>query len=137
MEEQHDEAKVEHLKHALASRRQLREAAIKFEHAALKPLFLLNGGGLIALLTLLGAKSADQFDQDWVIVSLIAWGFGLTFAGFATGFGYFSQFAFYKAHGDNVRLKFRFDEYISQEEDDDQTVPIRLTHTPTRDRLCA
>ena len=65
-----DKKELEQLKHALSSRRQLREAAARFEHAALKPLFLLNGGGLIVVLAFLGTESASQLARAWMKIDL-------------------------------------------------------------------
>jgi len=94
-----DKIKLEHVKHALESRRQLRQATINFEHASLRVLFLLNGGGLIAFLTFLGTEAGKGLENKWTICTLISWLVGLALAGLATGFGYQSQLNFYKAHG--------------------------------------
>ena len=118
MSENHIE--LEHLKHALESRRQLRQAAMNFEHVALRPLYLLNGGGLVAFLTFLGTGSTPDIDKGWVTGSLVAWLIGLVLAGFTTIFAYRSQFHFYKAHGDYQRVKVGLKEYPVDDEISDE-----------------
>ncbi len=115
------EVEIEHLRHALESRRQLRQATINFEHAALKPLYLLNGGGLIAFLTFLGTGAATNLEGGWTTAAMVIWLIGLVLAGFATAFGYQSQFEFYKAHGAYQQVQIGLKEYprdnnISDEE---------------------
>ena len=123
MADEGDETKLEHIKHALESRRQLRQATINFEHAALRVLFLLNGGGLIAFLTFLGTGAGKGLENKWTTTaSLIVWLIGLVLAGFATGFGYKSQFKFYKAHGDYQRVQVGLMEYPLDEDLSDEVL---------------
>jgi len=111
MEEEEQRKQLEQLKHALESSRQLRQATMNFEHAALKPLFLLNGGALIAFIAFLGSDAGRIMNRDLVISALVCWAIGLLFAAVAVLYGYGSQFAFYKAHGHNLCLKFKIYEY--------------------------
>ncbi|MCH8111937.1 MAG: hypothetical protein IH905_08295 [Proteobacteria bacterium] len=79
------------------------KATVAWEHAILKPPFLLNGGALIAVLTFLGHvwtadPSQNLVVSKWLmILAMILWVLGLVAAGAATLFGYESQFAFLKA----------------------------------------
>ena len=115
MADEQQQIKSEHVRHALESRRQLRQATMNFEHA-----MLLNGGGLVALLTFLGTGKAGGL--GWAVpYSLTAWGIGLVLAGLATWFGYQSQFKFYKAHGDYQRVQIHLMEYPV---DDQQPVAV-------------
>jgi hypothetical protein len=72
----------------------LNRATAEFERAALQPLFLLNGGAMVAFLTLLGAvagKSQTNLDLAATKWALTVWSGGLLLAAFATAFGYLSQ----------------------------------------------
>jgi len=75
---------------------ELNRATAAFEHAALKPLTLLNGGATVAFLTLLGAvwKEGNAPSIEWVGAAIGSWCLGLVLAAVATAFGYFSQRAF-------------------------------------------
>jgi hypothetical protein len=94
------EKEIERYKAMHAYRLELVRATNAFEHAALKPPFILNGGALIVVMALLGAiwKDNGQFaEKGLLIYSLIFWGAGLFFAAIAAASGYLSQFAFLKA----------------------------------------
>ena len=115
------EKRPEHINHALESRRQLRQATINFEHAALRVLFLLNGGALIAFLAFLGTDTAKELTSKGTTdFALAAWLAGLILGGFAALFGYRSQFQFYKAHGDYQRFQIGLNEYPLEEDRSDQ-----------------
>lgn len=76
--------------------RDLFEATVKFEHASLRPLYLLNGGAAVAVLAFSGG--APQFAAI-MVTPIKFWVIGLVFAAFATFAGYFSQLKFYKRLG--------------------------------------
>ena len=74
---------------------ELNRAAVQFEHAVLSPLFLLNGGAVVAFLTLVGAASGSgsTFDIDETVAGLacVLWAIGLGAAAMATYLGFQSQ----------------------------------------------
>jgi hypothetical protein len=78
----------------------LNQATSAFEHAAIAPLLLLNGGGAVAFLTLLGAvsnpKARFSASIDWAIAAAVSWGVGLLLAALAASFGLISQRSFSK-----------------------------------------
>jgi hypothetical protein len=56
----------------------LNQATSKFEHAVVAPLLLLNGGGAVAYLTLLGAINSKQpstlgVHTSWIAPALVMW----------------------------------------------------------------
>jgi len=58
---------------------ELVRATVAFEHAAVKPLFILNGGALVVVFALLGAIWNDrgQFaEKRWLVAALVCWGRG-------------------------------------------------------------
>jgi len=75
----------------------LNQATAEFERAALQPLFLLNGGAVIALLTLLGAilekakAGAVTIRFELIEVALGIWCAGLAAAAVTTITGYLTQ----------------------------------------------
>jgi len=78
---------------------ELVRATVAFEHAAVKPLFILNGGALVVVFALLGAIWNDrgQFaEKRWLVAALVCWGVGVFLAAITTAFGYRSQLAFLK-----------------------------------------
>lgn len=79
----------------LQSALQLQEATSRFEHAALQPLYLLNGGALIASVTYLAQQ--NQFAGPFVPLALACWAVGFVLAAIATGCAYKSQLGFYRA----------------------------------------
>lgn len=76
----------------------LNQATGAFEHAVLAPLYLLNGGGAIALLTLAGAASGDEpslsVHTGVALVAVAFWVAGLLAAVAATWWGYRVQRGF-------------------------------------------
>lgn len=74
---------------------ELNRATAAFEHAVLAPLYLLNGGAVVAFLTLLGAASASDSRLDietgWAVAAMTSWALGLLAAALATWFGYRAQ----------------------------------------------
>ncbi len=51
---------LEFLKFSLSHTRDLQKSTAAFEHAALKPLFLLNGGALVVMMAFLGSEAAPR-----------------------------------------------------------------------------
>ena len=77
----------------------LNERTSEFERAALQPLFLLNGGAVVAFLTLLGAiweKGAVSVNFGVATWAVLMWCAGLVTAALATGAGYLCQSTFAK-----------------------------------------
>lgn len=75
---------------------QLQKATTDFEHAALKPPILLNGGAMLATLTYLGARSIPAGSSPcWVVATIGAFSIGLACGALAIYFGYRAQHAFY------------------------------------------
>src|SRR5512143_171398 len=95
------ELEIEKFKAKAAHELELTRATAQFEHAAMRPLYLLNGGALIATLTYLGhALGSDKPEPTrWAILTALAlWLSGLLFAGLTAQFGYNSQWNFLKAY---------------------------------------
>jgi hypothetical protein len=67
-----------------AHERMLNEATSRFEHAVLAPLVVLNGGAVVAFLTLLGALMKDDLWHEYALLvggaAVLAWVFGLVVA---------------------------------------------------------
>jgi hypothetical protein len=80
----------------------LNEATSKLEHAELAPLIVLNGGALVAFLTLVGALLGK--DSGWrpelafAGIAIVAWGFGLVAAAFASHYTLKQQAKISAAH---------------------------------------
>ena len=72
---------------------ELNKATSAFEHAALRPGIILNGGAAVAFVTLLGAVKnvPPSFHTPLAAEAIMAWGVGLFFAALATAFGWISQ----------------------------------------------
>ena len=72
---------------------ELNRATAAFEHAALRHTTLLNGGALVAFLTLLGAiwKDDNVPSLEQVGLAILLWSVGLFMAALATVFAYRSQ----------------------------------------------
>jgi hypothetical protein len=95
------ELDIEKFKAEAAHELELTRLTAQFEHAAMRPLYLLNGGALIATLTYLGHALSDDKPQPtpWAILTAMAlWLLGLFFAGLTAQFGYNSQLNFLKAY---------------------------------------
>jgi hypothetical protein len=79
---------------------ELLKAKAAFEHAALRPLLLLNGGALIVYLALFGGlRSTDPslIDLPFSIAAMVAWVVGWILSFSAIACAYYSQKAFEKA----------------------------------------
>jgi hypothetical protein len=74
---------------------ELNKATAAFEHAIVSALFLLNGGAVVAFLTLLGAASANEsnlhVELDLAICALSSWAVALVGAAAGAYLGYRSQ----------------------------------------------
>ncbi|KQO98482.1 hypothetical protein [Leifsonia sp. Leaf264] len=74
---------------------ELNRATSAFEHALLSPLFILNGGGAVAFLTLLGATSSKdsslQISPSSAAWAVGLWATGLFVAAVGVLFAYLSQ----------------------------------------------
>jgi len=97
-------AKLEQLKRAYALEYEMVRATATFEHALLRPLFILNGGALVAYLALFGAlnRSTDtlaSLDFSWGQFAVYLWLAGLLVATLAAYLGAQSQFEFRKQRG--------------------------------------
>lgn len=98
------EVELETLKALRAHELMLNEATSAFEHAAIAPLLVINGGGAVAFLTLLGAVADKQKSGSvhivtgWALAATAAWGLGLVAAACAASLGYRAQRGFSKAH---------------------------------------
>jgi hypothetical protein len=82
---------LEQEKEAVEHGRLLTQATIAFEHAAIRPLYLLNGGAVIAALTYagnIGKLGGSRLDFGFLIGALMAWSAGLVAAFAVTAFGY-------------------------------------------------
>ena len=83
-----------------ASELELLKATVAFEHAAIRPLYLLNGGAIIAALTFVGnvggSGSASTPVGSAIKLALGMWAAGLVAAFITTTSGYWSQLAFLK-----------------------------------------
>ena len=91
-----------------------------FEHASLKPIFLLNGGALVAYSTFLVANlKQETVVSFYVLAAAIAWAFGLVLATVATLFLYHSQWFFRRAAARKV-------EAIEAEQDSDHGSSVKL-----------
>ena len=78
---------------------ELVRATVAFEHAALKPLYFLNGGALVVLLAFLGAVAsaeASSLEISWGFIwsATGSWATGLILAVLATAFTFRSQWYF-------------------------------------------
>jgi hypothetical protein len=79
---------------------ELIKATAAFEHAALRPPFLLNGGALVVYLALFGALRSSEHGEInlyYSIAAMTAWVVGLILSFSAVACAYYSQKRFEKA----------------------------------------
>ena len=88
---------IERYRARIAARIEMFRAVAAFEHAALRPLLLLNGGAAVALLAFIGQVWPEVISGT--LIAMAIWSVGLALATIATSLGYFSQNTFYKASG--------------------------------------
>jgi len=94
MEPQDPSPEIEVYKAVRAHELELNRATAGFEHAVLTPLFLLNGGALVAFLTLLGAVSPEgpiSIEISSARTASLLWAVGLLVAAMAAYCGYRAQ----------------------------------------------
>ena len=82
-------------------------ATTAFEHAALRPAYMLNGGALIVFLALFGSVVTSNdpsqiLDEPLAICAIGVWVLGLVGAASSTVLGYYSQLSF--RHEGNARM---------------------------------
>jgi hypothetical protein len=95
--------RLEKYKAAISREVELMKFESTFEHASIKPLFLLNGGALVAYSTFLGANLKHEAVINWyVIAAAIAWAIGLILGTIATWLLYHSQWFFRRAAGRKI-----------------------------------
>jgi len=99
--------KLESLKHHYGLEYEMIRATAAFEHAAIRPLFILNGGALVVYLGLFGALRRNDSAQSNVDFSVgkfavILWLVGLVLATLTVFIGAQSQFAFRKLRGQEI-----------------------------------
>ena len=77
------------------------DATIKWEHAAIRALYLLNGGALVAVLTFAGNVFGGEASKlaAAMVWPMRIWVGGLALAAIASMAAFFSQQAFYKREG--------------------------------------
>jgi hypothetical protein len=90
------------LSHFYSLEYEMIRATVAFEHAILRPLFLLNGGALVAYLTLFGALRPPTIDMAGGKYAIFFWVGGLLLATFSACFGALSQSAFRSHRGRQV-----------------------------------
>ena len=77
----------------------LNQATSAFEHAVLVPLTALNGGAIVALLTLAGAVAdKNPLPTGWLVGATTAWALGLLAAALAASSAFRQQRAINAAH---------------------------------------
>ena len=106
-EQEAGQRQLERLRFSHAQSVELLRATTAFEHAALRPPMLLNGGALVVFLALFGsvktgASTIQGFDDTWTVVAIGIWILGLLVASAGTALGYYSQLAFYKERGRRI-----------------------------------
>jgi choline-glycine betaine transporter len=102
--------RLERLKFLSAHTNQLAGATQAFEHAALRALFITNGGAAIATLAFVGSEAANKLNVGIALIALSVWAFGLFCAGGASWLMYFSQLEFYKASSQHLKATTERDE---------------------------
>ena len=77
----------------------LNQATSAFEHAVLVPLTALNGGAIVALVTLAGAVAdKSPLPAGWLVGASTAWALGLIAAALAASYAFQRQRAINAAH---------------------------------------
>ncbi|HET8974636.1 MAG TPA: hypothetical protein VFN63_15265, partial [Pseudolabrys sp.] len=80
------------------------EGAIEFANAAIKSVFAINAGGLVAFPAFIALLKIDaQLASGWIIAAGAVFVIGLTSAALASLFGYFSAMS--KAEGSKRELE--------------------------------
>ena len=94
--------RIERLRHEHALSEGLLNATAAWEHGALRPFYILNGGAIAIFVALFAQlisndNSSDLINRSFGITAILFWAIGLIFATAASALGYFSQLAFRKA----------------------------------------
>ena len=98
-EEEGAQARLERRRFHYNQALEVLRANIAFEHAALRPAYMLNGGALIVFLALFGTiitsdDPSQVLHEPLAIGAMVVWVLGLMGAVSSTVFGYYSQLAF-------------------------------------------
>ena len=128
---------LERLRQLAVHTNQLAEATQAFEHAALKALFILNGGAAIATLAFVGTEAAGKLNIGLALIALAAWSFGLLFAGTASWLMYFSQLDFYRASSQRLLATEKRDELKQQLAQDYDAADEKYSDDAEGHRKCA
>ena len=126
--DQNEEAarvRIERLKFLFSHANQLQQETATFEHAALRPLFVMNGGALAAMVAYLGSNASERVDLSLVLLAIASWAIGLLCGALAASLGYLSQLTFYKATGRDLHAELtrgdkdteRFERHIAQHDE--------------------
>jgi len=99
--------RLERLKHLYGLEYEMIRATATFEHAAIRPLFILNGGALVVYLGLFGAINRNDGTSgaiDWSVGRFAVWLWiaGLVFAASTVFLGALSQFVFRKLRSQEI-----------------------------------
>lgn len=123
-----EQRRLDNFRNHLQGKLQLQQATIAFEHAALKPLFLLNGGALVLSLAFLGAILSSApggrfqiHDTEMVWWAIFLWGSGLVLAAVCTGLGYLHQLNFFRESNQNTLHRLRLDDGKEEEAAESKT----------------
>ena len=118
--------RLEGLKASIASNRDLQQATSAFEHAALKPLFLINGGALVVLIAFLGSDASEKLDTSLALWAIVSWALGLILASASTALAYLSQLAFFNSSSQHI---------LSSNEWDKGNETLAAEHNSNSDRF--
>lgn len=94
-----DEKELAWLQHRYNLEYEMIRAIAAFEHQAIKPLFLLNGGALVAALALYGSENGKAVDIEIMKVAIFGWVIAVCLAACAVFCGAVSQQNFRKLRG--------------------------------------
>ena len=97
--------RLERIKFLFSHTNQLQQSTATFEHAALRPLFYLNGGAVVVIFAFLGSGVEPRMDLGFALWALGCWALGLLCAAGAASLGYLSQLAFYKASSQHLNAE--------------------------------
>jgi hypothetical protein len=106
-EEQNFQVALARLQHRYAMEYQMIQATAAFEHAALRPLFFLNGGAAAGFTALYGALQPGPGSAYFFRLAIITWVVGLLLASTAAFAAAYSQFNFRKYRSVQVSVEER------------------------------
>lgn len=123
---------------------ELLRATNAFEHAALRPPFLMNGGAVVVYLALYGtiitsesAAVRDSISTPLAIAAMVIWIVGLIAGASAVAFGYYHQFNFRKESSARVRCAWAEDDGQPDEADAHHAAAEEHGNKAVRQRRCA